>query len=112
MCSNGIISFGKPFYWWYPSVFPSRYFGVQQSNVVAVFWNDHDHRLPSSGSQITYKVYKPEQGVAALEKLEQISAFISTQNGEDFSGMWMLVAYWRDVPQYPFGSSYYQVYIP
>ncbi len=88
-------------------MFPSRYFGVQESNVVAVFWNDHDHRSP--GSRILYKVYRLEQGLAALEKIQRVSTYVSEKTDKEFSGSLMLVAHWIDVPQYPFGSRYFQV---
>lgn len=108
VCSNGVISVGRrSFYWWYPDRFPSRYFGVRESNVVALFWNDHDHR--AGRSRIAYKTYTPEQGDIAAEKISRISTFVSNEVEEEFTGIWMLVAHWMDVPPYPFGSSYYQV---
>ena len=108
VCSNGLISIGSTyFYYWYPSLFPTRYTGMRSSNVVAVFWNDHDHR--SSGSRIVYKTYKPDQGAMARTKLDRVSTFVSEKIEEEFSGVWMMVAHWMDVPPYPFGSYYYQV---
>ena len=105
VCSNGVISFGKNyFYFWYPERFPSRYFYIRRANVLAAYWNDHD---PRSEGTVEYKVYTTELGAQAEQYLSTVSGYISQQQERNFTGTWMLVAYWNQVPPYPYGHSYW-----
>ena len=40
--TNGIISFGRPFYFWYPRNFPTPYPWIRDTFVAAPFWHDVD----------------------------------------------------------------------
>ena len=53
--TNGIISFGRPFYFWYPQNFPTRYPWVRDTFVAAPFWQDVDIR--SKGDIIYTTLY-------------------------------------------------------
>ena len=105
VCSNGVISFGNSyFYFWYPERFPSRYFYIRRANVLAAYWNDHD---PRSEGTVEYKMYTTELGTQAEQYLSSVSGYVSQQQEKNFTGTWMLVAYWNQVPPYPYGHSYW-----
>ena len=57
---------------------------------IAPYWVDND---PSMGGSVSYEVHS---GTNSL--LNQVSNGISRIEGVEFSGTWMLVAYWLDVP--------------
>ena len=86
-----------------PERFPSADPVVSESNLLAPMWNDHDARM--SSSHVYYKEYAQDQGDLADMKLGIISAFITNQQNlqQNFSGTWMMVAQWDEVPPYPFG---------
>ena len=42
--TNGIISFGRPFYFWYSRNFPTPYPWIRETYVAAPFWHDADIR--------------------------------------------------------------------
>ena len=56
--TNGIISFGRPFYFWYPQSFPTRYPWIREAYVAAPFWMDIDIR---SQGDVLYSVIKREE---------------------------------------------------
>ena len=91
--SDGAIVFDRPIKLYDPITFPleGELAGFQ---VVAPFLADHDPRLFGS---VRYKVYSnPNQN------MKLVSEFIRNKNySSDFDGTWMLVAEWKDVPQYP-----------
>ena len=58
------------------------------------YWVDND---PSQGGSVSYEVHT---GSSPL--LSQVSDYISSSQSVEFSGTWMLVAYWLNVPE--FGS--------
>lgn len=62
---------------------------------VAPYWIDNDL---SVGGNVSYGVFTGESAL-----LDEVSNFISISESIEFSGTWMLVAYWIDVPF--FGSS-------
>lgn len=103
VCSNGVISFGNNyFYFWYPDLFPSRYFYIRRANVIAAFWNDQ-----GGEDTVFYKVYTRGLGSKAEQNLDTVSSLVSEQQDTNFTGNWMLVAYWNQVPPYPYGFFYW-----
>ncbi len=86
--TNGIISFGRPFPYHSPHLFPGT------SYLVAPFWTDND--ITKGVGEVSYQVYDNCQS----ESLSWVSTYISQQQQLNFSGTWMLVAEWRDVPEY------------
>ena len=96
---NGVISFGSPFFFYEPSLFPTYNVFIRNSFVVAPFWADVDNRR---AGQIRYQVLSATN-LAANGTIEHVSRFISHEINESFSGLWMLVAEWRDVHPYPHG---------
>jgi len=112
--TNGIISFGQPFYFYYPSLFPTRYFWTRNTYLVAPFWSDVD--IVRDGS-VCYQVHEKGDGYYSDRMLRQISTFIELQfeAGDDvygFEGIWMLVVQWEDTHMYPytFASRYPRYY--
>ncbi len=94
ICENGVISIGEvPFNFWRPQHFPSDNPLIQQSNVLAPFWNDHE---PTSVLRAKYQIFEkgpvPDSG---------INRFITHQRGMDeFKGDWMIVVSWENVSPY------------
>ena len=89
-----------------PSFFPSRDLRIRQSNILALFWNDHDLR----NSSIFYEVFQAaEQDVNVIRPfssaLAYVSSFISHVMDIDFVGTWMLVAHWQEVKPFPFHAT-------
>lgn len=64
--------------------------------IVAPYWLDNDL---SSGGSATYEVH-----TSTSRHMEQVSNFISNRENELFSGVWMLVAQWIDVPLFGRGE--------
>ena len=60
--------------------------------LVAPFWARHDI---TTIAEVSYEVHNGSTGL-----LSHVSAFIRQQQNTDFSGQWMVVAEWTDVPQY------------
>ena len=69
-----------------PSLFP----GSNNDYIVAPFWADND--ITHEG-QISYESHQ------GTDLLTHVSFFIRQLLQTDFSGTWMLVAEWEDVPQ-------------
>ena len=90
MATNGYISFGQ------------RLTSLQNPNLfnasddleylVAPYWTDITTR--SSGS-VSYVVLTNE---TSLSLLQRVSKYIQQEEQNSFSGTWMLVAEWRNVP--------------
>ena len=101
--TNGIVSFGKPFYFWWPHYFPG-YFWVRQRSVVAPFWADVDIR---KDGMVWYRVYTDENDIVLKMASRDVQMFV--KDFETFEARWVLVATWDKVPNYPDGS-YYSYY--
>ena len=72
---------------------PIRFDRIQvgASAFVAPYWIDND---PSIQGSVSYEVHA--QGSTSLE---DVNAFISRNLSIEFSGVWMLVAFWQNVPE-------------
>ena len=99
MGTNGIISFQRGFYYWWPSPFPTYSHYIQSRYVVAPFWSDNDIRITGD---ICYEVHERVDASTAI-----VSEYISHNTGTNFKGRWMLVAQWENVHPYPHGSQNY-----
>ncbi|CAI8034372.1 Mucin-like protein (Fragment) [Geodia barretti] len=106
--TNGIISFGRPFYFWYSRNFPTPYPWIRETYVAAPFWHDADIR---SRGDVIYTTpskddYRSLYGV--------IDKFLSFQLNSSFTAEWILLASWVKVPVYPhhyyFQSDYVSSY--
>ena len=65
---------------------------------MAPFWVDIDARTEGC---IQYQVFDP---MSDSSTISEVSSFISQTTSSSFSGVWMLVAEWRDVHPFPHGS--------
>ena len=91
--TNGIFSFARRFYFHSPEPFPGA---SSSSYLVAPFWSDND--ISNGVGQVSYEIH-PYRTEAVI----WTSKFITEQRQTDFSGSWMLVAEWKNVPE--FGST-------
>ena len=57
---------------------------------IAPYWIDSD---PSQGGFVSYEVFQENN-----EQLSEVNSFISQAESVEFSGSWMIVAQWDDVP--------------
>ena len=90
VCDNGVISFGGRFKIWRQQLFPSASRLISQSNILAVFWNDH---RPSVGN-ISYQIF--ENG--GSDDINNVNTFVRKQGGEpSFNGTWMIAISWENV---------------
>ena len=75
---------------------------IRNSSVVAPFWSDVDTRIEGC---IQYQVFDPVSDNATIS---EVSSYVSQATNRSFSGVWMLVAEWRDVHPFPHGSMLFQ----
>ena len=88
--TNGILSFGQAFTFHYPEHFPGS---SSSSYLVAPFWADND--ITNGQGQVSYEVHDiPTEG------MEWVGTFVSQQEQTSFSPSWMMVAEWKEVPQF------------
>lgn len=90
--TNGYFSLGSRVTSCCPSLFSES---STISNIVAPFWSNIDTRTTG---EIFYEVHTDKSNP---DLLHIVSQFIRTERGVIFSGRWMLVVEWKDVPQYP-----------
>lgn len=102
--SNGVISFGRPWLFWFSELFPTNNFFTRRAYVVAPFWSDHDIRNEGS---ISYQVHQlgREPNSPSARLLQRVSSFVNHQTGADFSGQWMLLVQWTQVHPFPHGNT-------
>ncbi len=96
ICENGVISIGeRPFKLWRPQRFPGENPLIQQANILAPFWNDHEPN-PGLGA-VKYQLFNkgPDQ------TNQGINRFVAHQQGlKEFKGEWMIVVSWENVSPY------------
>ena len=90
MITNGYLSFGRSYVDYTPERFP-----IGEQFLVAPFWADID--VSNGVGDIRYEVHTTS---SASSFLTDVSDFISNETRSQFTGHWMLLAEWRDVPQY------------
>ena len=108
-----MISFSRPFYYWYPSPFPGYYY-LRRFYVVAPYWADHDIRRKGSVSYETFERGKSRNDDYILNRVNDYlrSSDMAPLN---FSGTFMILAEWNGVHPYPHGSGYlyyFEFYYP
>ena len=88
--SDGAIVFDRKERLYQPQTFPSP-----NRQIVAPFLTDHD---PRSNGRVHYKVYNEP-----TRNMEMVETFLKHRNATsaEFTGSWMLVAEWKDVPMSP-----------
>ena len=101
ICSNGLISFVRPFLRYRPELFSIELTG---RNIIAPFWADATVFEP--GSRIYYRLYSHSDGYSdtatILEKSSKdVRARLDGQ--QDFSAIQVLVVTWFSVANYPDG---------
>ena len=104
MGSNGVISFGQPWLFWFSESFPTNNFFTRNAYVIAPFWSDHDIRNEGSVSYQVHQLGRDSNSPSA-QLLQYVSTFVNYQTGANFSGQWMLLAQWTQVHPYPHGSA-------
>ena len=59
--------------------------------MIAPFWTDNGEAVGA----ISYEVHNATSGGSLLS---EVSSFISQREGVEFSGRWMLLIDWREIP--------------
>ena len=87
--TNGLISFdiSIPFFFNFP--FPGF---LANFYVIAPFWDDIN---TNNGGTISYEIHQGDSSA-----MQTVSAYVSAQTGEDFTGYWMMVVLWSEVPPF------------
>ena len=102
--TNGVISFTRPFYYWYPSPFPGYYY-LRRFYVVAPYWADHDIR--SDGS-VFYETFEKGRSRNDDDILDKVNRYLNLNNfTQSFAGTFMILAEWQNAHPYPHGSRYF-----
>lgn len=92
--SNGYVSFDEARALISSTLFPTD----NTLYVVAPYLDDFD---PSTGGNISYEVHFGTNFTSPL--MSKVNTYVSKrENLTDFSGSWMMIAEWRNVP--PFGD--------
>ena len=87
--ANGVIYIGKHFGECCPLPFNQLPPGT--TPFIAPYWIDSD---PSVRGNVSYEAHGTNSSL-----LQQVSDYISVSQSLSFSGTWMMVAYWWDVPE-------------
>ena len=104
--TNGVISFSRPFYYWYPYPFPGNYY-LRRFYVVAPYWADHDIRREG---EVCYETFHRGRSTTENSVLDRVSRYLRMNTMSDFSGTFMILAEWRNVHPYPHGSRYFNFF--
>ena len=98
-----MISFSRPFYYWYPSPFPGYYY-LRRFYVVAPYWADHDIRRDGN---VFYETFERGRSRNDDNVLDIVNRYLELNNlAQNFSGTFMILAEWQNVHPYPHGSNY------
>ena len=87
--TNGRITIGEPAIQCCPVRFEDIHVGA--TAFIAPYWIDNN---PSIRGNVSYSVFSQDS-----ELLLTVSNFIAKSQQTSFIGTWMLVAFWRDVPE-------------
>lgn len=88
--TNGFFSFGER-----PTMSesPSLFNGTNNSGYrVAPYWSDID---TSTGGRVSYEIHTNKTSLILMNK---VSKYIREREQNTFSGTWMLLAEWNNVP--------------
>ena len=97
-----MISFSRPFYYWYPYPFPGYYY-LRRFHVVAPYWADHDIRKEGN---VFYETFERGKSQNDDSMLQRVNDYLRYKTGSNFSGTFMILAEWNGVHPYPQGSRY------
>ena len=89
--TNGYLSFDKVFTDYESFEFP----GLGHVTLLAPFFCDID--ISKGTGRISYEVHKVSQSEAVFAEVNRI---VREKMNTEFSGTWLLVAEWRDVPEF------------
>ena len=89
--TNGYISFDKVFTEYATFEFP----GAGQVTLVAPFFSDID--ISKGTGRISYEVHTRRNSESLFSKVNSI---INEEMGTDFFGAWLLLAEWRNAPEF------------
>ena len=106
-----MISFSRPFYYWYPSPFPGHFY-LRRFHVVAPYWADHDIRTDGN---ICYETFERGRSQNDDLTLDRVNTFLQLNMASNFSGTFMILAEWNGVHPYPHGSTnifYFEMFYP
>ena len=102
-----MISFSRPFYYWYPFPFPGYYY-LRRFYVIAPYWADHDIRRAGS---VSYQAFERGRSQYDDTTLNRVNDYLRlTNQAANFSGNFMILAEWNSVHPYPHGSRYFYYY--
>ena len=87
--ANGIIYIDSPVGELHPK--PFMCLPPRTTPIIAPYWIDND---PSVGGNVSYEVH-----TTGSPLLRNVSDYISSNQHVRFTGTWMMVAYWWDVPE-------------
>ena len=112
VATNGLLSFSEAFSHWAPEPFPGVFTIVQNSLLIAPFWDDVD--ISGGGGSVSYQIFSSEDNDSlANTNLNAVNTYVNSVHGDgSFMGIWMLVAYWNQVSPYPHGSFLSPVLFP
>jgi len=107
--TNGIISFSKPFYFWWPSPFPGYYY-LRRFYVVAPYWSDNDIRRDG---EVSYEIFQKGRSSYDDMMLDTVNYYLNVNmiSQTNFFGSFMILAEWRGVHSYPHGSYYFYYFL-
>ena len=98
--NNGIVSMGREFPHHNAAPFPTELADTFYTYAAAPFWGDADTR---KAGEVYYEVHAT--GTPASDDLiNQVNAFLQTEEGVMFAGNWMLVVHWDAVHPWPHGK--------
>ena len=104
--TNGVISFSMPFYYWHLYPFPGNFY-VRRFHVVAPYWADNDIRR---GGSVLYETFMRGRSTNDNIVLDNINRYLRVNNRtEDFTGIFMILAKWQNVPPLQSSSNRNQV---
>ena len=108
-----MISFSRPFYYWYPYPFPGHYY-LRRFYVIAPYWADHDIRRRGN---VFYETFERGNGQNDDLVLRRVNDYLRSTDmaPSNFSGTFMILAEWNGVHPYPHGSEYlyyFELYYP
>lgn len=103
--TNGLISFGRPFYLWHPRQFPSNDPAISSANILAPYWSDNDIRNSGEISYGSFQYGDSAEGNYYLGLISTYVRFIYPNTSQQFEGNFVIIAYWNQVRFFPHGSS-------
>jgi hypothetical protein len=99
VASNGHISFRTAYTHFNAELFPTTNPSIYWDFVLAPFWSDVDLRVAGNAS---WEIHTTAE---SQDLINDVSIFIQENTASsDFSGSWMMIAYWEDVHPFPHGA--------